>query len=415
LVTAGGLLGYWHASRVSPVYEAKAQLVVEPRTGDIGARRAAIALVPTYAELVSDGVLLEPTLKRLRLPLLPADLRDDVRGEAGNARVLTIRVRNRDPALAATLANALAGELVRHVSTNREGVGGPGAQPPRVDVRLRILERASKADRVQPQRNLAIEFGALAGLFGALALAALVGSSSRKVTDERDLARFGPAVLGSVNGEILLAEGSRSRRRAKKSTHEFGLYRALAARLADERPDGAPRSLLVLGAQGGAGSGAVAINLAAAIAGGGSRVVVAELGREREAARLVLFKGSSRARPKRLPPIQHLRFSFERFLVGPSGALVLALPRASDLRAPSVAEARSLVDLLLAESDFLVVHATTLARSPNALIWARVVEATLLVARREHTRRDRVAEALESLELAQPKVVATVLHETRRS
>ena len=48
-----------------------------------------------------------------------------------------------------------------------------------------------------------MEFGALAGLFGALAVAVLVELWRRGVRDEHELARAGFPVLGSVEGGAL--------------------------------------------------------------------------------------------------------------------------------------------------------------------------------------------------------------------
>jgi capsular polysaccharide biosynthesis protein len=396
---AGGLLGYAYASRIAPVYEAKSQLVVQPRLGNIGAEQVAAGLVPTYAELVGSQPILEAALAKLGLPLSPADLQGDVRGEAvKETRLLTIRVRDEESARAVRLANALAAELVRYVSGSgsdrRPSVGAP-------DVELRIIERASDAERVRPRPGLTMEFGALAGLFGALALSVLVEALGRSVKDERDLGRIAPTVLGSVNGGPFARPG------------DVDPYRLLAARLAGEGGRGL-RSLLVLGAQDRDGSGRVALNLAAALAGADTRVVLADLSDRHGIAGLV---GSKRSRApstaNRLAPIRRAGVILDRLSIGPDPALLLAVPRTSGRR-PSPEQAHALVDLLLAESDFLVVYAPSLRRSPGALTWAHAVDATVLVARSEHTRRRSVVDALGNLELTRANVIGAVLHESRR-
>ena len=110
LTGVGGFLGYAYASDVQPAYEAETILVAESRLSDrVGGRQAAGALVPTYAELVRTAPILEPTIARLRLPLTPAELAPDVRGESdGETRLLTIRARNQDPAVATAWANSRA-------------------------------------------------------------------------------------------------------------------------------------------------------------------------------------------------------------------------------------------------------------------------------------------------------------------
>jgi capsular polysaccharide biosynthesis protein len=411
---AGVLLGYAYASRVTPVYEAEAKLVVGAPVVTIAEQQAAGELVPTYAELVKTRQLLEPALRRLGLPLTPQDLEGDVRGEAGEeTRVLTIRVRDEDPGRAVRLANELARELTRFVARNRPSrrVAAAANAP---DVRLRVVERATRADRVRPQTILTMEFAALAGAFAALAVCVLVESLSRRVGDEDDLARVAPSVLGSVNGGVLSRSGGGKRSRPQAGGGAVDPYRALARRLGEPGQDGALRSLLVLGAQGGAGSGAVALNLAAAVARPGSRVVLTDLGHTREILRL--FERSSSGVSllgKLLPPVRHGGVTLDRFPIRPRPELVVAAPRAPEPRTTTLDDAQALLALLLADADVLIAHAASLADSPAALAWARAVNGTLVVARRRHTKRESVTDALESLERARTNVVGTVLHETR--
>lgn len=408
---AGGFLGYAYASNVTPVYEAEAKLVVGAPAVTIEAQRAAGELVPTYAELVKTRQLLEPTLRRLGLPLSPQELEGDVRGEAGEeTRVLTVRVRDEEAERAVRLANALATELTRFVSRGGSSARAAAANTP--DVRLRIVERASRADRVRPQMALTMEFAALAGGFAALALCVLLESVSRKVGDEEDLARFAPAVLGSVNGGVLSRSGGGHPLSPPAAGDDVDPYRALASRLGEAWEDGPLRSLLVLGAQGGAGSGAVALNLAATLAGPGTRVVLTDLGDTREILRLVERRSPRTSLlGKRLSPVRHGGLMLDRFSVRPSPALVLAAPRSPEAGATTLEQAQALRALLLDDADVLIVHAPSLATSPAALAWARAVNGTLVVARRRHTRRESVTDALEDLELARTNVVGTVLHD----
>jgi len=257
-------------------------------------------------------------------------------------------------------------------------------------------------------------FAALAGGFGALAVCTLLESLSRKVGDEEDLTRVAPAVLGSVNGGVLSRSGGGNTDWPGADEGDVDPYRALARRLSEAGEDGALRSLLVLGAQGGAGSGAVALNLAAAVAGPGTRVVLTDLGETREILRLAERRSSRTSLlGERLSPVRHGGLTLDRFSVRPSPALVLAAPRASEPRAIPLEEAQRLLALLLHDADVLIVHAASLGSSPAALAWARAVSGTLVVARRRHTRRESVTDALETLELVGTNVVGTVLHEGR--
>ena len=98
-VVVGALLAYAYGLRVTPVYEAKAILIVNaPVAGQL---QVAAAQAPTYAELANSTPLLRAALNTLRLPLTPEELQPNVRGEADSStRLLTIRVRNQRPAVA---------------------------------------------------------------------------------------------------------------------------------------------------------------------------------------------------------------------------------------------------------------------------------------------------------------------------
>lgn len=412
LVTgAGALLGYAYASTAEATYEAQTQLVVDARLGDLRSQQAAAGLIPTYAELARSRLLLEPAITRLGLALSLEDLQRDVRGEAEkDTRLLTIRVRAGNPSDAVAIANAVAAELVGYVSRNESTSPGADASPPTEDpfrATVKIVEPAEEAERIRPRTALTMEFGALAALFGAVAACVLAEALGPKVRDEEDLATMAPEVLGSVNG----SQPARGRGRFKASA-DVARYEVLAAGVAGPKADRAGASLLVVGAQGGDGSVSVALNLAATIARGGTRVVLLELGRSREILRL---KRSLAGSPgKGLPQARFDGVTLERFLVAADPTFVIAMRPASDSRPIDRERAAGLKDLLLSDSDFLVVHASSARRSPDALVWAGSVGQTLLVARQEHTKRENVTDSLGSLEEVGARVVGTVLHEGRR-
>ncbi|MGH3031768.1 MAG: hypothetical protein ACRDNE_13605, partial [Gaiellaceae bacterium] len=344
-------------------------------------------------------------ITRLRLSLSPAELAPHVRGESDSeTRLLTIRARHRNPSVAVALADALTVELRRFVHSD-EGGGRTAAR----GVRLLILQRDSNPTAVRPRAGLTMEFGALAGLFAALAVAVLVELRRGRVRDERDLARAGVPVLGSVDGGAL-ARRRLSLPELRPPSPEVGSYDLLAARISPGGNGGAPRSLLVLGTQAGDRSATVALNLALALAEAGTRVAVADLGRRREITRLAVRNGLHSPTGKRIGSVRHGKVMLDRFRLERNRPLVLAVPRSADPGRTSWEQAEALVGRLLGEADFLVVHAASLRRSPDALAWARAVDAAVVVARLDRTKREGVESALESLEHARTNVLGTVLN-----
>lgn len=395
---AGALLAYAYASTATPTYEAQTRLVVDARLGDLRSQQAAAGLIPTYAELVRSRLLLTPALARLGLPLSVEELQRDVRGEAEkDTRLLTIRVRAGEPDDAVVIANAVAAELAGYVErdeSNSSGVtGSPTSQDP-LRVVVGIVEPAEDAERIRPRTALTMEFGALAALFGALAACVLAETLGPRVRDEQDLARVAPDVLGSVNGS---ADGVR--------------YELLAAGVARASPGEAADGLLVVGAQGGDGSSSVALNLAAATARAGRRVVLLDLGGSRKISRLK--RTHARSRGKRISPERFDGVVLERFRVASDPAFVIAVRPTTDSRPIDRDQAAGLVRRLLRDADSLIVHASSPRRPPDALVWARAVGRTLLVARRDHTKHQSVTDSLGRLEDVGVHVVGAVLHEQR--
>lgn len=408
--TSGALLAYAYGLRVTPVYEAKAILVVNAPEG--GQPETAAAQVPTYAELANSIPLLRAALGTLRLPLTPSELQPNVRGEADTStRLLTIRVRSEDPEVAGAIANALTVELKRRVDAAAPRTDG--SSQVRAAPRLTILEPASGGALIRPRHSLIVGFGALAGLFGGLAVVVLASSAQRTVGREDELARLAPVpVLGSVNGglgnapptgPVLVAGGSAAE-----------TYRRLSARILSAHGERAPRSLLVVGASGNEGSAAFAGKLALALAGAMGRVVLTDLASDRPIAQLFgIGEKSAGASAKRSSPLRYGALTLDRFALRTGSSLILGFPRGRDGWSGGLDDARAVLALLLADADFVVLHAVSLGSSPAPLVWARVLDAAVLVVRPAETRRESVVSAVEALGLAGTNVVGTVLYRGR--
>jgi capsular polysaccharide biosynthesis protein len=405
---AGALLAYAYGSRIAPVYEGKAILVASSPAGG-SSPEAVTAQMPTYAELVSSAPLLQSALDSLRLRISAEELQPNVRGESdASARLITIRVRNKHPAVAAAIANALAGQLVRRVAAEAASAGATSAGAG--GARLTVLEPASGASRIRPRLFLNIVYGSLAGLFGGLAVAVLAQSTRRTVRGEDELARLAAPlpVLGSVSGARL--PGVRSRILLSDGP-ETESYRRLSARILSGNGVRAPRSLLVVGAQGNEGSPALAARLGLAVAETLGSVVLAELSRDRPIARLFgIGEESASALARRSSLLRHGSLRLERYVLRAGPPLVLAFPRMREEWSPGPVEAREFLALLLAEADYVFVHANSLGSSPAMLAWAHALDAAVLVVRPARTRHDSVLAAVQALDLARSNVVGTVLH-----
>jgi capsular polysaccharide biosynthesis protein/Mrp family chromosome partitioning ATPase len=406
---AGALCAYAYGLRVTPVYEAKAILLVNAPEGV--QPETAAAQVPTYAELVNSTPLLRAALDTLKLPLTPSELQPNVRGEADTStRLLTIRVRSQDPAVAEAIANTLTDKLIRRVAAaapradGSSQVNGP---------RLTILQPASGGALIRPRHSLIVGFGALAGLFGGLAVVVIASSAQRTVRREDELARLAPIpVLGSVNGSLGNAPSGGPMLMAGGSGAET--YRRLSARILSAHGERAPRSLLVVGASGNEGSAAFAGKLAVALAGAMGRVALTDLASGRPIAPLFgIDEKSAGASAKKSSSLRYGARTLDRYALRTGPQLVLGFPRGRGGWSGGLDEARAVLALLLADADFVVVHAVSLGSSSAPLVWARITDAAVLVVRPAETRRESVVSAVEALGLAGTDVVGTVLYRGR--
>jgi polysaccharide biosynthesis transport protein len=386
------LMGLLVANRLPDTYEAEAKLLVGPLSSDKDTLDAAGAQARTYAALATTGPLLDAAAQRVGLASVRSKIASVTASDV--TRLISITARDGDPVRAAAIANALARELV-----DRANFGPP-------EGRLRTVELATPTESpVGPSAGLIVPLTALVGLLGAFSIALLVDSLSTVVRTEEEVAEYAP-VLGSVNGSRAWRRGNPIVVEADPNSPAAASYRLLATKI-ELSNGGAPvRSLLLVDAHRSKSSARVALNLAAGFAEDGSRVVLVD-GDERGGV-LQLFSGRAenpdvqRARPLRIG-----RLTFDRFRIKHSRLIVMRPRRGAEPL--DFGQARETIEHLLGSADLVLVTAAPVDLSPESLIWARAAEGTILVAERDHTRREQMSPAIESLRVAHANVIGAVL------
>lgn len=342
---AAGVCGYVVASRASPTYETSAVMLVGPINGDLDTLRAAGQLAQTYAQLATSRPIVSATGRRLGLSGVGAGISASANQVT---RLLTIKVRDHDPARGARIANAHVDELVA-LAARRRSVGAG---------ELHIVEAAQAA--ASPSGPGAVPLAlvaAVAGFLVALGVASLVDGFGATVRGVEDLGALTSAgCVGALGrGAWRAAKAPTTVVERAPSSRAAGEYRLLAGRL---RAIG-ERSLLVLDVDG-AGPGVTA-NLGAAFTAAGAHAAILEAD-ARELADIV-----------------------------------------------SAEDARQLLDGLLVGADVVLVYAPAIQRSPGALLWARVVDGTLLVAQVDRTPRRELAVAADNLRMVHARLLGTIL------
>ena len=354
------LAGLLVASRITPTYEAQAQLLVGPINTDSDTLRAAGLLVQTYAQLAISSGPLKSTAQELGVAD-PVKLGQAVRATANdNTRILTIRAQDSNPEKAAQIANTLADELI-HLTT------GATTRP---EGQLEVIGAAvAPLAPIAPQVSLIVLLAMVAGLLGGLILVIVVEYATDTVRDRSDLARLsGADVLATLAFDsrvpgvdpLPVAEAT-----APGSTNAVAM-RMLASKVAFAETDHPTRTIMVTGVSDG-DSALVAIGIAAAVAGSGHRAVLIDGSPDGDiTASLGLVEQAG------------LRESIARdggdarsaLVDGPAGIRVLSRGRSGAVELLAVDRARALLDGLLRDADLIIIDGGALQHSAAALSWA---------------------------------------------
>ena len=393
-----GLAGYLVATRIPPTYEARALMLVGPVGADLTTLRGSGQLTLTYAELVTVKPRLEAAISQVGANMTVNDLRQATRVTANDtSRTLTIRVQDGDPATAAKLANTLAGLLTALVS---QGTERPEAQ-------LEVVEFAeAPTSPVAPQVSLIAILTALAGFLSALVVVVLIEYIGATVRSRDDIGRLVPvSFLGQIEGNRASGAGRGLIVESLPASRMASSYRVIAAKVAFADAETPVRSLLLVGAQRGDGTGETAANLAAVLGTSGRRTVLID-GDDIDGEATALLGLDDQPG---LADIVRGHAGLSEALVAHSPELDVIPVGRSSLEVLDDGAVGRLLDRLLSDHDLVIVAGPPTLGSAEALIFARATDAAVVVVRRDQTKRDALAHAVESLNLVGATVLGVVL------
>ena len=392
------LAGYLVATRIPPTYEARALMLVGPYEGDLNTLRASGQLALTYADLVTTNPRLEAAIAQVGTDLTAAELKSATRVTANDTtRTLTIRAQHGDPKTAAELANALAGQLTALVTL---GTGRPEGQ-------LNVMEFATPPiTPVAPQVSLIAILTALAGFLGALVVVVLIEYIGATVRSRDDVSRLVPVpFLGQIEGQRSSRPGRGLVVERLPASRLASSYRIVATRVVFADSEEPVHSLLMVGAQSGDGTGETAVNVAAALATSGRRTVLIDGDDvDGEATSLLGLED----RPGLAEVIRGQVDLSSAVLAHGADLHVVPVGRSS-LSSLDDGVVRRIMQRLLADHDLVIVAGPPTLGSAEALVYARASDAAVVVVRRDQTKRDALAHAVESLTLVGANVLGVVL------
>jgi len=411
----GALAASSLSSRARAVYRANAVVLVGPVGGDYNILRAAGQQAQTLSQVVSTRKVLDGAERRIHAGTGSFDGRVWATADE-TTRLLTITADADTAADAARAANAAAAELA-----DQQAQSNAAAEKA---LNAGRKTRSSAANRIAANSTVTLAapalapdapvkraskplaaIGALAGLLLMLTVLLIWDFFRGCVAVERDITR--------LTGLPYLATLRRSRRLGRRAGSDSRAaaagYALLAGRIELARPDQRCRSVVISGAGRDDRSGDVAANLAAALAAKGSRVVLLDADPDTRHITTVLGLDDRAGLGELLtsagerPPVADIAVPQSRHL----SVVALGAPEGHQLI--DARRAARVLDRILENADLVVVSAGAAATSAAALAWARCSDGTVLLARRNGTRRDELEHATQALSEVGAPILGTAL------
>ncbi|MDV7132529.1 polysaccharide biosynthesis tyrosine autokinase [Williamsia muralis] len=362
--------------------------------------------VMSYVKLVdSDGVV-APVIGPGGVPLSLGEARAALSASTTPETVLlNISAQNTDSSTAADLANAVAESMTTYVERLETPAGG------RIPLaKLTVITPAAESDSpISPKTERNTALGLVIGLLAGLAVVFGRDRYNNKVRNEEELAEVTDApVLAAVPSDELLK---------KQGLINFGsgatlaaeAYRKLRTNLSFTSVDNPSRRIVVTSALAAEGKTTTAMNLAAALAETGKRVVLVDADLRR-------------------PQVYHRTggmgdIGLTNYLKGDGSMADLLQPSevaglqilASGPQPPNPAEllgskkAGQGIENLSAMFDYVIIDSPPLLPVTDAAVLAQWADGVVLVARANQSRIPDVAACIEQLEAVQAKLIGVVL------
>ncbi|PHV65374.1 polysaccharide biosynthesis tyrosine autokinase [Williamsia muralis] len=406
-----GLAGFSYSALQDPTYRSTAVLYVTSGAENTAqsAYQGSLASqqrVTSYTKLVDSDAVVDEALKTSGLSISMAEAKTGLSASStADTVLLNVSAESHNAADAAALANAVATSMTAYVAEleTPSGGGSPLAK-------MTVVTPASEASSpVLPQTTRNTVFALALGLLLGVCFVFIRDRYNNKVRDEAEVAAVsGAPVLASVPSDDLLK---------RQGLIDFGsgatlaaeAYRKLRTNLSFTSVDNPSRRIVVTSALAAEGKTTTAMNLAAALAETGKRVVLVDADLRR-------------------PQVYHRTggmgdIGLTNYLKGDGSMADLLQPSevsglqilASGPQPPNPAEllgskkAGQGIENLSAMFDYVIIDSPPLLPVTDAAVLAQWADGVVLVARANQSRIPDVAASIEQLEAVQAKLIGVVL------
>ncbi|MBD0863953.1 polysaccharide biosynthesis tyrosine autokinase [Gordonia sp. zg691] len=408
-----GCLGLAYCLMQTPMYVSSAKLYVTSGTeadaqsayqGSLASQQR----VASYAELVASDVIIRDALEESGLQMSVDDAREALSASSNPDTVLlSISAENADPAVATALANGVAEAMTGYVTTLEQP--NEASQPL---AKLTVVSPAVQpVEPFSPRTERNTVLAVLVGFVLGLLIAVLRERFDTRLRNGDEVQRNVPsAVLAEIPTENSL-DGRPVIDFSVGSSRAAEGYRRLRTNLAFVNVDQPPRCILVTSPGPGEGKTTTSMNLAAALAEDGNRVVLvdADLRRPSVAGRLGLNAAvglTSFLRGDGVISDFVQSGPAERLDVLVAGALP---PNPAELLGSQ--RARDGLEALQASYDFVIVDTPPVLPVADAAILSQYMDGALVVVRAGRTRSQDLTTAFDSLMTAKASILGVVLND----
>lgn len=365
--------------------------------------------VKSYIDLGTAPSVLDPVLEQLNLPLTTRELSEKVTVTApADTVLLDVAVTDRDPTVAANIANAVAARLSTRI-TELETPTGQSRSPVKIEA---VSAARAPSDSISPNVALNISYGLALGLLLAISTAVVQDKFDTRIKSAESLA-------GSAKRATLAdipRENERSTRASLRTDapnrRTAEAFRQLRTNLQFASIDRRPQTILITSANPGEGKSFVAGNLALALSDAGHNVCLVDADLRLPSQQEYFSTPGEIGLTTTLIGRASLVSVIQR--IGPKLALV-----ASGTTPPNPSElvdserTVQVLEELSSYYDFVIVDSPPILPVTDSVALSTKVDGVLLVAQAGKTTGPQIDRAVRALEIVGGTLLGGVLNFTR--
>ncbi len=419
---AGGGLAYLLTAQMTPVYRARAVLLVNVNQGQTPGGQSyqdilsSQQLTKTYAELVASNINLERAAAKLNDPAVTlSSLEAKVTAAAiRDTQLISVFAEDESPKRAALIANTVVETFPKYIEEAQ--LAGSSAAPTKGLNTVFVAESAQAPEApVRPSKAVNVALGVMLGLVVALAAIGVVEYLDDEIGSREDIEGMDVPFLGSI------FEAERPRGSDKASwvpsildgNRDEALvesYRQVQASLAFALGATEAKILLVTSSNAGEGKSTTSANLAEALAESSKKVLLIDGDlRKPDAHRyfgLPNNSGLSTAFLAELDAVPtFLKQISESFLVMTGGPVA---PNPTELL--SSKRMQSIIKMLARPFDIVIIDSPPILGLADASLWTSFADGVVLVARKDKTRRNQLEESVAAVRASHKPLVGVILN-----